>query len=82
MKLSDNEKIILEQIVQVDGDCLKRERCIRCPFKTSCLPEFITSPKVPPTKNQRFEMALDALTRDILMNDEDEQEPLWSQSKK
>ena len=81
MKLSEDHKLVLEEIVNLEGDCLKKERCERCPFRMSCLPEFLTSPNLPPTKNQRFEMALDTITRDIIMKDEEPQKPLWENKK-
>jgi hypothetical protein len=74
MKLSDSNKLILEEIVVLEGNCLKRERCEKCPFKMSCLPEFLNTA---PTKNQRLEMALDLITRDIILEDSEDSHPLW-----
>lgn len=65
------EDIVLEEIVKLEGDCLKRERCEKCPFRTQCLPEFLVTPKLPPTKNQRLQMALDSIARNIVLGDEE-----------
>jgi len=65
MLASIDEKT-LEEIVSVDGKCMNSTRCIICPFKSQCLPEFL-NPK-PPTQNQRLEMALDVLTHNALID--------------
>ena len=66
MSLSDNDAQILQEIVELDGHCLKRERCLLCPFRSMCLPEFLNPH--PPSKSQRFNMALDVLTHNALMD--------------
>lgn len=66
MSLPDNDASILQEIVELEGNCLKRERCVQCPFRSMCLPEFLNPH--PPAKSQRFNMALDVLTHNALMD--------------
>lgn len=68
--ITDIDRIILEEIVNKEGNCLDGRRCGLCPFRRQCLPEFLKDPKNPPTKNQRFQMALDVIVNDVLMEDE------------
>jgi len=77
MALSDKDKIILEEIVSLNGNCLDGARCHSCPFRTSCLPEFLITPKEPPTKNQRLQMALDVITYNILLGDSEGEKDRW-----
>lgn len=66
MSLSENDALILQEIVNLEGKCLKRERCLACPFRSMCLPEFLNPH--PPSQLQRFNMALDVLTHNELMD--------------
>lgn len=68
MALSDSDKMILEQIVETEGQCLKAERCKKCPFRAMCLPEFLNP--IPPSQPQRLQMATDVLTHYYLIDDE------------
>jgi hypothetical protein len=69
--ISDSDKTALEKIIELDGDCMKHERCTSCPFKASCLPSFLTS--YPVTKNQRASAALNMLSHISLMDNSEEQ---------
>lgn len=60
---------MLDRIVELDGDCLDAKNCSICPFAALCLPEFLKDRKRP-TKSDRVQMALDALTRNSLMDDD------------
>jgi hypothetical protein len=71
MELSTNDTTILEQIVNLDGECMDSQRCKLCPFRVMCLPEFLNP--TPPTTSQRAKMALDVMTHHALV---DESEPL------
>lgn len=41
------------------------KRCIKCPFRSNCLPVFLKPER--PSHNDRFNMAMDVLAHDILM---------------
>lgn len=68
MALTKSDKDTLEEIVQLDGQCLDSKRCQRCPFRVICLPEFLNP--VPPSQPQRLKMAMDVLTHHYLVDDE------------
>jgi len=65
MLVKKDEKI-LEEIVEVQGKCMDSERCVTCPFRSMCLPEFLYPN--PPSPNQRFNMAMDVLTHNALVD--------------
>jgi hypothetical protein len=69
MALANNDARILQEIVDLDGNCMDSKRCQVCPFKALCLPEFLFPN--PPTIEQRAKMALDVMTHHALA-DEDE----------
>jgi hypothetical protein len=60
----------LDKIIDLDGDCLDAKICEVCPFASLCLPDFLHTSKRP-TKQERVQMALDTLTRNHLMADDD-----------
>lgn len=64
-----NADDILSKIVELEGDCLKVHMCLLCPFAINCLPSFIRAPTYIPSKEQRFNMALDHITRRSLLDD-------------
>jgi len=66
--LSVSDRNTLEEIVQLDGQCLDSKRCQRCPFRAMCLPEFLNV--VPPSEPQRLKMAQDILTHYYLIDDQ------------
>lgn len=68
MALSNSDTIVLQQIVDLDGECLDSKRCKICPFRVMCLPEFLNI--VPPTQQQRANMALDVIAHHILLDDQ------------
>ena len=68
MSLNKSDTDVLEQIVQLDGDCMDSQRCKLCPFRGMCLQEFIYPN--PPTQSQRQQMALNVLTHHALVDDE------------
>lgn len=70
--LSKNDLEVLEEIVELEGGCLSTSRCLRCPFRAMCLPEFCNP--TPPSKGQRFTMALDVITYNTLMDDPQQKE--------
>ena len=74
MALSITDKDTLEEIVQLDGQCLDSKRCQRCPFRAICLPEFLNP--VPPSQPQRVKMAGDVLAHHYLIDDEMEVEEI------
>lgn len=69
MSLTNKDINILQEIVNVRGNCLYSKRCSECPFRSRCLPEFLNIE--PPTQNQRFNMAVDVLTYHQLLQDEE-----------
>lgn len=68
MALSQTDKDTLEEIVQVQGQCLDSKRCQKCPFRAICLPEFLNP--TPPSTPQRLKMAQDILTHHYLIDDQ------------
>lgn len=72
MALSQSDKNVLEEIAQLDGQCMESSRCKRCPFRSICLPDFLNTN--PPTPSQRLKMAQDVLTHHYLLDDEMEQD--------
>jgi hypothetical protein len=69
--VTDHQIQILEKIVELKGDCLKADMCRDCPFAKQCLPEFLKVKRERPSKQERFNMALDKLTNISLFDDED-----------
>lgn len=67
--MKENTLKVLEKIVELQGDCLKVHLCTSCPFKTRCLPEFLNSAEKRPSKKERFNLALDAITNSALFED-------------
>ena len=70
MALTDNDSRILEEIVELEGNCMHSQRCKVCPFRAMCLPEFLYQP--PPTPEQRAKMALDVITHHALVDEQGE----------
>ena len=68
MALNNKDTESLQEIVDLDGNCMNSARCTKCPFRAMCLPEFL-NPN-PPTTNQRAKMALDVLTHHSLLEEE------------
>lgn len=69
MALNKEDQKVLEEVVEENGDCLKAERCEKCPFRSMCLPEFLNIE--PPTKTQRKNMAIEVLMHNAVMIDEE-----------
>lgn len=67
MALNNKDLAILQDIVAVQGKCLYSKRCLDCPFRSKCLPEFLNL--IPPTAKQRLNMALDVLSYHQLLGD-------------
>ena len=60
----------LEEIIRLDGDCLRSDICCTCPFSKECLIDFLSNK--PWSNNKRVDMALDRLFRLEIMEDDDE----------
>jgi hypothetical protein len=59
----------LIRIVEIEGNCLVSTLCDECPFRKSCLPEFLDKKKRP-SRKERYEMAADTLARlDLMLDD-------------
>ena len=65
--LSSKDKKILDQILETKGNCMQSTRCPECPFRSMCLPEFLNP--VPPTPNQRLNMAMDVLFHNEVLDE-------------
>jgi len=61
-------KHTLNKIVEIEGDCLRHSLCNYCPFKATCLPDFLDMKRMP-SRRERYEKAADALARAELMLD-------------
>jgi hypothetical protein len=69
MILSEQQKAILQEILDLQGKCLDgKPRCQLCPLKTLCLPEFLKP--LHPTQSQRFNLALRILLHSSLLDPE------------
>ena len=69
MALNNNDERIMQEIVDLDGHCMESKRCVACPFRSLCLPEFLYPS--PPTPEKRAKMALDVMTHHALVDDQD-----------
>ena len=70
MEANNKNLNILEKIVELGGDCLDSKLCNNCPFKRRCLPQFLYK-ESRPTKEERFNLALDNITNITLMGEEE-----------
>lgn len=68
MALSNSDKVVLEEISTLEGNCLDSKRCEKCPFRAICLPDFLNP--IPPSQEQRMKMAQDVLTHHYLIDEE------------
>jgi hypothetical protein len=68
MLLSNDDKNILEEIVETSGHCLKASRCKACPFRAMCLPEFLNPS--PPTPPQRLDIAVGVLMHNAVIDED------------
>lgn len=84
MPLPKQDEKILQEIVDLDGNCLNAQRCSGCPFRSMCLPEFLIPQ--PPTYEERLSMAVKILTHNALLEAEEEldikKEYSWPSRKK
>lgn len=69
MALTNSDAAVLEQIVDLSGNCMESQRCKVCPFRAMCLPEFLNP--IPPTTDQRAKMALDVIAHHALVDEQD-----------
>lgn len=74
MALSPKDESILEEIIDLQGNCLERARCVNCPFRSLCLPEFLYPD--PPTQNQRMKLAYDVLAHNSLLDEDTDSETI------
>ena len=65
--INDSDRQILEEILDIQGQCLDVDRCNKCVLKKTCFRRWLT-PR-PPSSQLRARIALDLLTRDSLMDD-------------
>lgn len=74
MKESMPSKIeILEEIIALDGKCLKASRCMHCPLRDICHPTFYSDSSGESRFRdfERVNHASEILTNAILMGDEE-----------
>ena len=61
--ISDKHQDVLQEIIELKGSCLDAPRCLACPFKKECLPEFVKGEGgAKLSKPQRMNKAVDLLT--------------------
>lgn len=73
-KIFKTHKELLEAIITVNGDCLKTEWCIDCPFVNKCILSYIDQKTYLLTKEERVNLAYDELfiiTFEEEINEED-----------
>ena len=68
MSLSNQDAKTLQDIVNIEGKCMEASRCKACPFRALCLPEFLNP--IPPTPQQRVNIAMDILTHHHLLDED------------
>jgi hypothetical protein len=66
--ISNRDLEILQEIVTLNGKCLNSKRCLECPFRSMCLPEFLAPQPLPQKK--RAKMALDVLSYNHILGDD------------
>jgi len=66
--LTNEQANVLEEIIDLGGECLENNRCIKCPFKNDCLPKFAEEDG-PWSHKTRMNLAINTLTREVLMGD-------------
>jgi len=62
LQLSD---VILQEIIDTKGNCLDSKRCPSCPFKATCLPEYLNSKPLSPQR--RVNLALTVIAHHWLI---------------
>jgi hypothetical protein len=70
MEANNKNLQTLEKIVELKGDCLDSKLCNQCPFKSKCLPQFLNF-KNRPTKEERFNLALDNIVNTTIMEEDE-----------
>lgn len=75
MKVTKKEEAtkVLDEIIALNGNCLDVNRCKRCPLRERCHPTFYQSPE-PVSRFMPFErvnLALEILTQEIVMDDDE-----------
>ena len=66
--MTDDQKDILEDVIDLGGNCLQAVRCSRCPFADKCLPKFAEKTG-PWSHKKRLDLAINTLTREVLIGD-------------
>lgn len=61
--MREEQRHIVEEIVERDGDCFHWSMCGNCPFNKVCLFDNAIQSKSMLTKQQRVKLALDTLAR-------------------
>ena len=67
--MTDRDIQILEEIIQLEGDCLDHRRCDICPLRKQCLPVYLRKRR--PSKKKRVQVALDKVVRECLIEETD-----------
>jgi len=68
------EESLLQAIIDVDGDCIKVEWCMNCPFSSKCISRAITEARLLP-KEDRVRLAYEKLFTELLereLNDKEQ----------
>lgn len=60
-----NEESLLQAIIDVDGDCIKADWCLMCPFSSRCIGRAITEARLLP-KEDRARLAYEKLFIELL----------------
>lgn len=67
--ITKKDRQILDEIINLEGKCLSSSRCLECPFKALCLPQFLAPAPLPQYK--RLKMAVDVIAYNDLLGDSD-----------
>jgi len=76
-KVFKSHKELMEAIISVDGNCMKTEWCVECPFSHKCILSYIDEKTPILLKEDRVQLAYNKLFTDILeeeLNEEDNNE--------
>ena len=73
--ISDKHREILEEIIELDGDCLIADRCNQCPFRMKCLPDLMKSDNRVMPRSERANLAMSILANEELLGVIDSSSP-------
>jgi hypothetical protein len=68
-----SEEALLQAIIDIDGDCIKADWCIMCPFAEKCIGRAITEARLLP-KEDRARLAYEKLFNELMEKELEDRE--------